>query len=172
MSETIVSPVDRPAAITAGNLIKSVVAAMFLASSLTACGVDEGDRGEPAAESSAISEIGVGVPVPANAHTCGAFCFFVEGGGNRVDRAGADLPHDDRVFIVNSGHLEVRWHAGGVDHFRNTSETSINNQNIITWLDMHVIVDPNTFVCGRWWHWNGTSWILPYGDWRCIKTHP
>jgi hypothetical protein len=107
-------------------------------------------------------------PAFATGTACGAGpkCFTVYGEGNHVH---------PRVCISttsgtsSSGHLQVRWHRG-TDQFANSNGGVINPNPVCMNLD--VTVDANTYVCGRWWHWTGSSWILPYGDWTCVKTHP
>ena len=103
--------------------------------------------------------------------TCSALCFSVDGSGNHMNREGVRINSDPRYYVSNYGHLQARWHAGGVDHYRDSNQGYINNQTTV-WLNLNVNVDPNTYVCGRFWRWTGTSWILPYGSWQCIKTHP
>jgi hypothetical protein len=107
----------------------------------------------------------------ATVTTCSGLCFSVDGSGNTIRKEGVRINSNPRFYVSNYGHLQARWRSGGVDRFRNSNEGYINNQTT-WWLNLNVTVDPNTYVCGRFWKWNGSSWILPYGDWQCIKTHP
>ena len=121
-----------------------------------------------------VSLAGATLTTPAYAKvvtTCRSLCFTVDGSGNHINRVGVSINVDQSFIVTDYGHIQARWHAGGVDHFRNSPQFGISNQGT-AWLSMNVNVDPYTYVCGRFWRWNGSSWILPYGDWQCIKTHP
>ena len=99
-------------------------------------------------------------------------CVRVDGSGNHMNRIGVRINLPYPFFkATDNGHIQARWHAGGVDHFRNSGEMTITNADF-RWLTLNVNVDPNTYVCGRFWVWDGRSWTLPYGDWQCILTHP
>jgi hypothetical protein len=103
--------------------------------------------------------------------TCSSLCFSVDGSGNYMYKEGVRINSDPRFYVSNYGHLQARWRSGGVDRYRNSTQGYITNQET-RWLNLNVTVDPYTYVCGRFWRWNGSSWILPYGNWQCIKTHP
>src|SRR5215510_14567999 len=113
-------------------------------------------------------------PASASAGTCrGAGCFYVHGAGSHVDYVGYYL--DSTLCPPQcsiTGHLQARWQAGGTNHYKNSSETTISTGSCNDLINLNVWVDAYTYVCGCWWHWNGSSWVLPYGDWQCVKTHP
>jgi hypothetical protein len=107
-------------------------------------------------------------PSFANGSGCGSgMCTYVYGSGNHVTGIGSSPTGD----YVARGHVQVRWHAGGVDHFANTAEGGYYRYVVLK-VDLNVNVDPNTYACARFWLWNGQSWTLPRGDWVCVKTHP
>jgi len=113
--------------------------------------------------------VAAGAPAYATAGTCTGTptCFYVYGEGSHVH---PQVSMNTTNGSYNYGHMQVRWRAGGVDHYNNSRTAWLGpdpfNQPEDFW------VDANTYVCGRWWHWDGSKWVLPYGDWKCIKTHP
>jgi hypothetical protein len=36
-------------------------------------------------------------------------------------------------------------------------------------MNVNFLVDSNTYICGHWWHWTGSSWSLPFGDHKRAK---
>ena len=116
---------------------------------------------------------GAASPALASSHTCrfAKACFAVNGSGSRVNTVAMWLDDNNPTSSI-SGHVQARWRAGGVDRFKNSTEKTIGKSFYPIVLALNVTVDANTYVCGRFWHWNGSSWTLPFGDWQCILTNP
>ena len=111
-------------------------------------------------------------PAYASATACGGGqCVFVHGSGSHVDYVESWYSADPRHPYYDYGHVEVRWHAGGTDHVKNSPQGGWSNVYHVR-VTLNVNVDANTYVCARFWRWNGSSWILPWGNWVCVKTHP
>src|SRR5689334_22095436 len=90
-----------------------------------------------------------GTPAFATYHTCriAKACVQVNGAGSRVDSASAWL--DNNAWPdVDFGHLQVRWHAGGVDHFKDAPNAVINTAGARSSVSLGVVVDAHTYVCG------------------------
>ncbi|HEX4224712.1 MAG TPA: hypothetical protein VHZ97_20245 [Pseudonocardiaceae bacterium] len=113
---------------------------------------------------------------PANAATCGLnFCTELIGSGNHITSLGAYLAPGEPVgsYSDTTGHLQVRWHAGGADHTKSGGDTLIDNAGHASVVGLNVNVDANTYVCGRIWDKDGSGYALYHGqNWQCIKTHP
>jgi hypothetical protein len=116
----------------------------------------------------ALSGLVVASPAAATGSACGSGpkCFLIYGSGNHVyPRVCMKTTNG----LSSTGHMQIRWRKG-VDHYANSNEGRIGPSYVCFNIDF--TVDSNTYVCGRWWHWTGSTWILPYGDWTCVKTHP
>jgi hypothetical protein len=116
----------------------------------------------------AASTVVIASPASAGAakHNCGSgFCLDVYGSGNHVS---------PKICVYNtlgysvSGHMQVRWHHNGVDSTENSGEGYVR-PSPQTCKNFDFLVDPSTYICARWWHWTGSSWILTFGDYKCVK---
>jgi hypothetical protein len=107
----------------------------------------------------------VASPASANKTGCGSTaCFTAEGSGLHVT---------PRVCMYTktgtsvTGHMQIRWHHNGVDSTQNSNASVIRPTS--TCMNVNFLVDNNTLVCGRWWHWTGSSWVLSFGDYKCAR---
>lgn len=108
----------------------------------------------------------VASPASASETGCGGgLCFNAQGSGNHVT---------PRVCMWTTtgtsvtGHMQIRWHHNRVDSTQNSNE-GVVRPSPPTCMNVNFLVDPNTYICGRWWHWTGSSWILSFGDYKCAK---
>lgn len=116
------------------------------------------------------------VAQPDSAGACGLLiCLELVGSGSHVNTMGGYLAPGEPVgsYSATTGHLEVRWHAGGVDHTKSAGDTLIDNAGRTSVVGLNVNVDANTYVCGRIWDKTKSGYAL-YGtqSWQCIRTHP
>jgi hypothetical protein len=107
-------------------------------------------------------------PAFATGRTCGSLCTTVYGNALHVDRV--TLIENNAAAVYDWGHIQVRWHQGGVDHFVSSGDTWFSSQ-YETGINMNVNVDNNSYVCARLWVWNGSGYFLKFGDWGCIFAH-
>src|SRR5688500_1997103 len=88
----------------------------------------------PAAASAATAPPSGSAPVTVpgdvsvlTATTCGYTCINVIGSGSHVDRVETWINVNPRFNATIVGFLEIRWRAGGVDHFDYTPKVFISN---------------------------------------------
>jgi hypothetical protein len=107
----------------------------------------------------------VASPASANKTGCASkICVVVYGSNLHVTPR---VCMYDKTGTTVTGHMQIRWHHNGVDSTQNSNEGRVGPTQ--TCMNVDFLVDNNTYVCGRWWHWTGSAWVLTFGDYTCAK---